>query len=89
MIISSMRITQHPVLTFDRKAKVRFTFNGKELYGIKGEPVIVSLRANEVLKTRHSPKHHNPLGPFCMQGRCGNCMMTVNEIPNTMACVTL
>ena len=29
MIILSMRITQHPVLTFESKAKVSFTFNGK------------------------------------------------------------
>jgi len=84
-----MRINKHPVLTFDCKEKVSFIFNGKELYGIKGEPVIAALRANEVLKTRHSAKHHNPLGPFCMQGRCGNCMMTINCIPNTMACITL
>jgi len=85
---SIMRINVHPILEFPEKKRVGFTFNGKELYGVKGEPVIVALRANEVLKTRHSPKHKNPLGPFCMQGRCGNCMMTINGIPNTMACIT-
>ena len=84
-----MRIKQHPVLDFDGKKKISFTFNGKELYGLAGEPVIAALRANGVLKTRHSPKHHKPLGPFCMQGRCGNCMMTINGHPNTMACITL
>jgi len=83
-----MRIKSHPVLDFTHKEQVSFLFNGKELYGFLGEPIISSLRANGVLKTRVSPKHHKPLGPFCMQGRCGNCMMTVNNNPNTMVCIT-
>lgn len=82
-----MRIKTHPVLDF-KGEKIKFIFNGKELYGIKDEPVIVSLRANGVLRTRHSAKHKKPLGPFCMQGRCGNCMMNIDGIPNTMACIT-
>jgi len=84
-----MRIKQHPVLDFPEKKKIKFTFNGKELVGLQGEPIISALRANNVLKIRYSPKKHKPLGPFCMQGRCGNCMMTVNGNPNTMACITL
>lgn len=83
-----MRIKEHPVLDFCRNREVLFTFNGKELQGIEGEPVIAALRTNEVLKIRHSAKQKKPLGPFCMQGRCGNCMMTINGIPNTMACIT-
>ena len=84
-----MRIKTHPVIKFTEKKKIKFLFNGKELLGVQGEPIISALRANGVLKTRHSPKHHKPLGPFCMQGRCGNCMMTVNGDPNTMTCVTI
>lgn len=83
-----MRIKEHPVIDIKDNKKVKFIFNGKELYGVEGEPIISALRANGVLKTRHSPKHNKPLGPFCMQGRCGNCMMTVNGNPNTMTCVT-
>ncbi|MEI6079763.1 MAG: FAD-dependent oxidoreductase [bacterium] len=83
-----MRIKSHPVLDFTDKKKVSFLFNGKELYGFEGEPIISALRANDILKTRYSAKQHKPLGPFCMQGRCGNCMMTVDGNPNTMACIT-
>ena len=84
-----MRVKEHPVIKFTENKKIKFLFNGKELLGVAGEPIISALRANDVLKTRHSPKHNKPLGPFCMQGRCGNCMMTVNGNPNTMTCVTL
>ena len=61
-----MRIKEHPVIDIKDNKKVKFIFNGKELYGVEGEPIISALRANGVLKTRHSPKHNKPLGPFCM-----------------------
>lgn len=83
-----MRITEHPVLKFEDKKKIKFYFNGKTLYGLEGEPIIVALRANGVVKIRHSSKDHMPLGAYCMQGRCGSCMMNVDGNPNTMTCVT-
>ena len=84
-----MRVKEHPIIKFADNKKIKFLFNGKELLGVEGEPIISALRANDILKTRHSPKHHKPLGPFCMQGRCGNCMMTVDGNPSTMTCVTM
>jgi len=83
-----MRITKHPILSFNNNKKVKFIFNGKELYGFEDEPIIVSLRANGILKTRVSAKDHKELGAFCMQGRCASCMMNVDGNPNTMTCVT-
>jgi len=83
-----MRITKHPILSFNNNKKVKFTFNNKELYGLEGEPIIVALRANGILKTRVSAKDHKPLSAFCMQGRCASCMMNIDGNPNTMACVT-
>ena len=84
----SLLIEGHPVLDFERGPIVRFTFNGRPIEGFEGQPVLVSLRAAGVLKVRESPKKHLPSGPFCMQGRCCSCMMTVDGSPNVMTCVT-
>jgi len=85
----SFRIEEHPVLDFNEKNRVvNFTFNDKELEGFEGEPVIVSLRANGVIKLKEGAKNHTPYGPFCMQGRCCSCAMTINSKPNVMSCIT-
>ena len=40
-----MRITEHPVIKFDdKKQTISFSFNGKTLSGIKGEPIIREYR---------------------------------------------
>lgn len=83
-----MRITEHPILKFSDKKQVKFYFNDKLLYGYEGEPIIVALRANGVIKLKDSSKDHKPQGAYCMQGRCASCTMTVDGNPNTMTCVT-
>jgi glycine/D-amino acid oxidase-like deaminating enzyme/Fe-S-cluster-containing hydrogenase component 2 len=86
---NSLRISNHPVLPLKEKGKeVTFTCNGQTIKGIEGEPIIVSLRAANILKVRNSTKSHLPWGAFCMQGRCCSCLMTVDDNPNTMTCVT-
>ena len=45
----SLLINDHPVLDFERGKKVYFTFNGQQVEGFEGQPVLVSLRAAGVL----------------------------------------
>ncbi len=86
----SYRIENHPVIEFSKPSRtINFKFNGKEVTGKEGEPIIVALRAQGVLKLKEGAKKHTPFGPFCMQGRCCSCAMTVNNKPNTMTCVTM
>ena len=83
-------ITNHPVLELnDQKNIVNFIFNGNKFQGVEGEPIIIALRSNSVIKLKEGSKKHTPYGPFCMQGRCCSCAMTVNNKPNVMTCVTL
>lgn len=87
---SNSRITEHPVLDFSKPRKeVSFTFNGEALKGFEGEPIIAALQANHKLKLKEGAKKHTPFGPFCLQGRCCSCAMTVNGKPNVMTCVTM
>ena len=80
----SYEIKDHPVLDFPKKREVKFFFNDKELIGTEGDPIIVSLRKNGVIKLKEGAKNHTPYGPFCMQGRCCSCAMNVNNKPKVM-----
>ncbi|OYD16876.1 pyridine nucleotide-disulfide oxidoreductase [candidate division WOR-3 bacterium JGI_Cruoil_03_51_56] len=81
------RITEHPILRFERKKKVRFFFEGKPLYGYETETIAAALVANGIRVFRHTDKLHRPRGFFCAVGKCSSCLMIVDGKPNTMVCM--
>ena len=84
-----LRITEHPILGVPQKGRpVSFTFDGKEMQGFEGEPVAVALRAAGILKHRETARLHRPRGIFCAIGRCTDCVMVVDGVPNTRTCIT-
>ncbi|HBB28457.1 MAG TPA: pyridine nucleotide-disulfide oxidoreductase [Clostridiales bacterium] len=83
-----MRIEKHPILEFDRKEKVKFTFDGQELEGYKGESIQAALHAAGVKVLGKSLELHRPRGFYCAIGNCSSCQMVVNGIPNVKTCVT-
>lgn len=82
-----MRIDQHPILSFPKGRKVKFTFNGQEMEGYAGEPIAAALHAAGVRVLRHSPKLQRPRGFYCAIGNCSSCLMTVDGEPNVRVCV--
>lgn len=84
----SLRIEEHPILTFKKGKKVQFTLDGKKMEGFEGEPIAAALHAAGVRLLRHSPHKDRPRGFFCAIGRCSSCMMEVNGEVNTMTCIT-
>ena len=40
-----MRITEHPILRFDRGKELSFTFNGQPMKGYEGETIAAALHA--------------------------------------------
>ncbi|MDD3831122.1 MAG: (2Fe-2S)-binding protein [Clostridia bacterium] len=83
-----MRIEQHPILTFPAGKMVKFTFDGKELYGKEGEPIVAALHANGIKVIGHSHNKHRPRGLYCAIGNCSSCLATVNGEPNVRTCIT-
>ena len=84
------RIENHPILGETPKRKtVTFSYNGKILEGYEGEPIATALKAAGVMAHRYTAKTHEPRGVFCAIGRCTDCMMIVDGIPNTRTCVTM
>jgi hypothetical protein len=83
-----MRIEEHPILeSFEKGRKVTFTFDGKPMEGFEGEPIAIALRSNEVLVHRYTTRRNEPRGIFCAIGRCTDCIMVVNGMPNIRTCV--
>ena len=84
-----MRIREHPILGKSKKnEKVKIKVDGKEIEAFRGEPIAAALMANGIKIFRYTRKYEEPRGIFCALGRCTDCVMTVNGIPNTRTCVT-
>lgn len=83
------RITEHPILGVPEKGKlVRFTYDGQKLQGYEGEPIAAALKAAGIMIHRYTKKEHKPRGIFCAIGRCTDCVMVVDGVPNVRTCVT-
>lgn len=81
------RISEHPILKFEDKPVVTFTFEGKRLEGREGDTIASALHANGVMVLSHSRQHNRPRGFFCAIGKCSSCLMTVNGRANVRTCV--
>ncbi len=84
-----MRIMEHPILdNLDTSKTVTIYFDGQPIEALEGEPIAAALINAGVHAFRTTPKLHQPRGIFCAIGRCTDCMMIVNGVPNTRTCVT-
>ncbi|MBS4020996.1 MAG: (2Fe-2S)-binding protein [Dethiobacter sp.] len=84
-----MRISDHPILGKDRREKkIIISVDGKEIEAVDGEPIAAALLAAGIRVFRKTPKTGGPRGVFCAIGRCTDCIMTVNGLPNVRTCVT-
>jgi predicted molibdopterin-dependent oxidoreductase YjgC len=82
-----LRISKHPILEFDKKNVISFTFNGMPLSGLEGDTIASALHACGVKTLRHSNEKNRPRGLYCAIGNCSSCLMKVNGIPNVRVCV--
>ena len=83
------RISEHPILgVVDKGNVVKFEFDGKEMEGYEVEPIAAALKAADVMVHRYTQKEHKPRGIFCAIGRCTDCVMIVDGVPNVRTCIT-
>ena len=72
----------------DPSPTISFEFGGKAVEALPGDTVASALyRAGRRIFTR-SFKYHRPRGLLCLSGKCPNCLMNVDGVPNVRACVT-
>jgi sarcosine oxidase subunit alpha len=82
-----VRLRSQPGERIDRGRPIRFTYAGEELAGFAGDTVGSALYAAGRRIFSRSFKYHRPRGLLCCSGRCPNCMMTVDGVPNVRVCV--
>ena len=84
-----MRIERHPILDIpENREKVTIYVNGEPIEAVKGEVEAAALLAAGYKTFRKTPKYHRPRGIFCAIGRCTDCALTINGVPNVRSCVT-
>ena len=83
------RITTHPILgDLPPVPLVEFTFEGAAVSGRDGEPIAAALFAAGYRVLRTMPRFGGARGGYCMIGRCSDCLVVVDGLPNAPACRT-
>lgn len=84
-----MRVENHPILGEQPAVKmVTIIVDGQKIQAREGEMVAAALTAAGIRTFRKTPIRHKPRGIFCAIGRCTDCAMTVDGIPNVRTCIT-
>ena len=65
---------------------VTFTFDGREIQGVDGEPLAVALLAAGQPVLSRSFRFHRPRGLMCSTGQCGWCECEVDGVPSVRSC---
>ena len=84
-----MRLTEHPLLRFERGREVTIYFEGQPIKAYEGETIATALHAAGIRVLNYSANEKRPRGLFCVIGKCSSCLMVVNGIPNVRTCITL
>ena len=82
-------IAHHPILGDLKPSRfVTVTVDGKAMELREGQPIAAQLLAYGIKVCRYTRKRGEPRGLFCAIGRCTDCVMTVDGVPNVRTCVT-
>ncbi|MDD3903278.1 MAG: (2Fe-2S)-binding protein [Sphaerochaeta sp.] len=83
------RIVEHPILGhLEETEMVTITVDGEKIQARKGEMIAAALIATGKQYFRRTIKLGEPRGIYCGIGRCTDCVMKVNGIPNIRTCIT-
>lgn len=83
------RVGRHAVLgEMPGGRPVTIYVDGVPIPAREGEPIAAALYAIGIRVTRYSSHSGEPRGPFCMIGRCTECAMIVDGVPNVRTCLT-
>ena len=84
----SQHIEEHPIVDYPRRTPVTFSFDGRTLTGLAGQPIAAALLDNGISVFRHTHKTGQPRSLFCGIGQCNDCVVVVNGKPNVRSCTT-
>ncbi len=86
---TACRIMDHPILgAQDEVPVVEITVDGRSVQAREGEMIAAALMAAGIRIFHYSTHRKEPRGVFCAVGRCTDCVMIVDGVPNVRTCVT-
>jgi predicted molibdopterin-dependent oxidoreductase YjgC len=71
-----------------RGQRVHLTIDGQIVQSHTGETVAAVLLLSGRRGFRHTKGNHAPRSLFCGMGICFDCLVTIDGVPNTRACLT-
>ena len=83
-----MRVEDHPILEEKLKKTVKIFVDDEPIAAKEGEPIAAALMAAGKRVFRYTQKFQEPRGYFCGLGRCTDCIMTVDGVPQVRTCIT-
>lgn len=84
----SNRLEDHPILGPQSPAETfEIIVDGRPVIAREGDTIASALIADGIRVLRYSQKRREPRGIFCAIGRCTDCAMTVDGVPNVRTCV--
>ncbi len=84
----SQHIEEHTIVDYPSRTPVTFSFDGRTLTGLAGQPIAAALLDNGISVFRHTHKTGQPRSLFCGIGQCNDCVVVVNGKPNVRSCTT-
>ncbi|WP_136679984.1 (2Fe-2S)-binding protein [Neptunomonas sp. XY-337] len=67
---------------------VQLTIEGQTVEAFVGESVAAAVLQTDIRQTRTTPVSDSGRAPYCMMGVCFECLMEIDGVPNTQACMT-
>ena len=86
--MTEFRIKSHPIIKIEDQELLEFFWQDKVIKSHPGETIASALIANGINIFGYHPKDDAPLGIFCANGQCSQCMVILDGIP-VKACMTL
>lgn len=71
-----------------RGAEIEIIVDGKPVKAYEGETVAAAILATGRRSLRTTTKDEEPRGLYCAIGICFDCVMTIDNIPNSRTCQT-
>ena len=82
------RVVDHALLgPLPDVEEIAFTFDGEPVLARTGEPLLAALLAAGIRSVRTMPATGERRGGWCLVGRCTDCLVVVDGVPNVRACV--
>jgi len=69
-------------------APIRIVFEGRNVTAAPGQSVAAALLAAGIFRLRSTSASAAPRGAYCMMGVCFDCLLVVDGVLNTQACMT-